>query len=83
MRLLLIPFVVVALLLLFGTSSQIYSAGEPILQDFDINRCYSRCPCPWGPAQDCFDCKQRCERKSWEDFDKSTSEKSQKNDDED
>jgi hypothetical protein len=83
MRTLLIPFVVVALLFMFGAASQVYSTEEPILQDFDINACYASCGCHQGLFQACFDCKQQCERKYWKDFDRETGGKNQKSDAED
>jgi hypothetical protein len=75
MRTLLIPFVVVAILFMFGAASQVSSAEDPILQAFDINACYATCGCHYGLVQSCFDCKQQCERKYWKDFDRVTGDR--------
>ncbi|MBI4962393.1 MAG: hypothetical protein HY913_03880 [Desulfomonile tiedjei] len=51
-------------------------ALEPgLMQDFDRNACYAKCPCSIvGMEQACFECKQRCEREYWKAFDKEAEE---------
>jgi len=48
--------------LIFAYSAQTYA--------FDINACYSKCPCAMGAVQACADCKQKCDDQYWEAFDK-------------
>jgi hypothetical protein len=47
-------------------------AEDPaLMQDFDRNACYSKCPCASpGAEQACADCKQRCDDQYWKAFDK-------------
>ena len=48
-------------------------ASPTIVQDFDLNACYSKCSCSIAGAEEvCADCRQKCDRQYWKEFDKET-----------
>ena len=58
------------------TPSQTTAADPGLLQDFDRNACYSKCPCATGGMeQACAACKQKCDDESWKDFDEKSKKK--------
>jgi hypothetical protein len=68
-RLLVVIFLLTALLPA-ATPSQTIAADPGLLQDFDRNACYSKCPCAiGGMEQACAACKQKCHDEFWKDFD--------------
>jgi hypothetical protein len=68
-RLLVVIFLLTALLPAV-TPSQAIAADIVLLQDFDRNACYSKCPCATaGAEQACADCKQKCDDEYWKNFD--------------
>ena len=60
--------------LLVATAPSGTALSDPILmQDFDLDACYSNCPCSIPGAEEiCADCKQKCDRQYWKDFDEET-----------
>ena len=76
-RLLVLALFMTALVLAVGPASTVV-ADPTLMQDFDRNACYAKCPCSTGSpdqAQLCFECKQECDRQFWKSFDKETSGK--------
>jgi hypothetical protein len=65
-----IPVAVVTLVaaaMIFQTSAN----EQAVPQMFDRNACYSNCPCGIvGAEQLCLDCKEKCDEKFWDEFDK-------------
>jgi len=48
-------------------------ADPMLMQDFDRNACYSNCPCSIpGMEEACADCRQKCDREYWKEFDEET-----------
>ncbi len=70
MNRLLVAILLLTALLPAATPSQAIAANSVILQDFDRNACYSKCPCAFaGAEQACADCKQKCDDEYWKNFD--------------
>ena len=70
MNRLLVVILLLTALLPAVTPSQAIAADPVLLQDFDQNACYSKCPCATAGAEKaCADCKQKCDDESWKDFD--------------
>ncbi|MGO9570704.1 MAG: hypothetical protein ACLP5H_24530 [Desulfomonilaceae bacterium] len=68
-RLLAVIFLLTALLPTIAPSQTI-AADPALLQNFDRNACYSKCPCAFaGAEQACADCKQKCDDEYWKAFD--------------
>jgi hypothetical protein len=44
-------------------------AAPKLSKNFDLNACYSKCPCPMGAQGACADCKQKCDDQYWQNFD--------------
>lgn len=62
---------VAAAFCLLGVISNYGSAELSALHAFDREACYANCGCDAvGMVAACFDCKQACDRKYWEEFDK-------------
>jgi hypothetical protein len=62
--------VAVAGLLFVGISPQIDCAAEPVLHEFELDACYSTCPCVTNMTNACLQCKMVCERSYWAEWDK-------------
>jgi len=61
-----------------ATVFQATAAEGPSLQMFDREACYSNCPCGFsGAEQLCMDCKQKCDERFWDEFDKEEAADSQ------
>ena len=70
MNRLLVVILLLAALFPAVTPSQTIAADHALLQEFDRNACYSKCPCEiGGMEQACADCKQKCDDEFWKDFD--------------
>ncbi len=73
-RLLVIILLLTALLLAVAPTLTLATDPE-LLQNFDRNACYSKCPCSSGVEQACADCKQRCDDEYWRNFDEKMKKK--------
>jgi len=68
-----IVFVPVAVVMLVAAATLFQASADeqPVTQMFDRNACYSQCPCGFsGAVQLCLDCKEKCDEKFWDAFDK-------------
>jgi hypothetical protein len=70
------PVIVILLLTALSVATiptGIVFADLAIMQGFDRNACYATCPCDIpGMEEACADCKQKCDREFWKEFDKET-----------
>jgi hypothetical protein len=73
---LLVAIFLLAAILAAATPTLTIGADPVLLQDFDRNACYSKCPCATaGAEQACADCKQKCDDQYWKNFDESMKKK--------
>jgi hypothetical protein len=71
-RRLAILLLLATLVVAFAPSSTVKGDVTPF-QELDRRACYAKCPC-YSPGfqQACADCRQKCEREFWKDFDVNT-----------
>jgi hypothetical protein len=73
MNRLLVVLLLLAALLVVAPPTGNTAADPALMQGFDRNACYARCPCDLpGMEEACADCKQKCDDRFWKEFDKET-----------
>jgi hypothetical protein len=65
-----LPILILAAVIVFSFQG----AGMATAIEYNANYCDAKCRCAWGLFQACMDCRQRCERARWKQFDREMNE---------